>query len=107
MELVQYAVILFNLEPTLGSEIKKTRPCIIISPDEMYRFLRTLVIAPMATNLKAYPTRISVKHNRKKGIVALDQIRTIDKKRVIKALGKLSGTEIKRCKNAFRETYVD
>ena len=82
MELKQYSIILVNLDPTVGSEIKKTRPCVIISPDEMNKYLNTIVVAPMTTSLKKYPTRIPVKHNDKEGMVAIDQIRTIDKKRI-------------------------
>ena len=80
MEINQYRVVLVNLDPTIGSEIKKTRPCVIISPDEMNRYLRTIVIAPLTTNLKKYPTRVLVEHNNKKGMIAIDQIRTVDKK---------------------------
>ena len=84
MELKQYSIILVNLDPTVGSEIKKTRPCVIISPNEMNKYLRTIVVAPMTTNLKKYPTRIAIKTNNKKGMVAIDQIRTIDKQRIVK-----------------------
>lgn len=107
MDLDQYTVVLVNLDPTIGSEIKKTRPCVIISPNEMNHNLRTLVIAPMTTNLNKYPTRVSVSHNKKKGMIAIDQIRTIDKKRVIKTLGKLSTKETVRCKEVIKETFVD
>ena len=107
MELVQYAIVLVNLDPTLGSEIKKTRPCVIISPNEMNKYLSTIVIAPMTSSLKEYPTRISVNHNDKKGMIAIDQIRTIDKKRIIKLLGKLNQTEIKTTKEVIKETFVD
>ena len=107
MELVQYAIVLVNLDPTVGSEIQKTRPCVIISPDEMNKYLSTIVIAPMTSSLKEYPTRISVNHNDKKGMIAIDQIRTIDKKRIIKLLGKLNQTEIKTTKEVIKETFVD
>ena len=107
MELKQYSIILVNLDPTVGSEIKKTRPCVIISPDEMNKYLNTVVIAPMTTNLKKYPTRISVKHNDKEGMVAIDQIRTIDKKRILKRFDQLTKSEIKKCKEIIRETFVD
>ena len=63
MDLNQYDIVLVNLDPTVGSEIKKTRPCVIISPNEMNKYLRTIVVAPMTTNTKKYPTRFSVKHN--------------------------------------------
>jgi len=107
MELIQYAIVLVNLDPTMGSEIKKTRPCVIVSPDEMNKYLNTIVIAPMTTNLKVYPTRVLVRHNNKKGMIAIDQIRTIDKTRVIKKFDRLTLSEIQRCKDIIRETFVD
>lgn len=107
MELTQYAIVLVNLDPTKGSEIKKTRPCLIISPDEMNRHLRTVVVAPLTTATKNYPTRVSVLHKKRKGAVAIDQVRTIDQSRVIKVLGRISPKEIERCKSVIRETFVD
>ncbi|HBH07613.1 MAG TPA: growth inhibitor PemK [Flavobacteriales bacterium] len=107
MELRQYQIILVNLDPTIGSEIKKTRPCVIVSPDEMNRHLRTIVIVPMTTTSKKNPTRIEVKHNNRIGWVALDQIRTIDKKRIIKQLGRLTKPELKEVKSILKESYVD
>lgn len=107
MELDQYGIVLVNLDPTIGSEIKKTRPCVIISPNEMNKYLKTIVLAPMTTNLKKYPTRVSVNHNGKKGMMAIDQIRTVDKARVIKILGKLTKAEVRRCKAIIKETFVD
>ena len=107
MDLNQYSIILVNLDPTVGSEIKKTRPCVIISPNEMNKYLRTIVVAPMTTNLKRYPTRVPVKHNRKKGMVAIDQIRTIDKTRIIKIFDNLTKREIEKCKEVIKETFVD
>ena len=107
MELKQYSIILVNLDPTIGSEIKKTRPCVILSPNEINRFLNTIVVAPMTTNLKKYPTRIAVEHNNKKGMVAIDQIRTIDKSRIIKKFDRLSKSEIQKCKDIIKETFVD
>lgn len=107
MELKQYSIVLVNIDPTVGSEIKKTRPCVVVSPNEMNRYLNTIVVAPMTINLKKYPTRVSVKHNRKKGMIAIDQIRTVDKKRILKAYGGLTKTEMKSCKDVIRETFVD
>jgi len=107
MEINQYRIVLVNLDPTVGSEIQKTRPCVIISPDEMNKHLKTIVIAPMTTNLRKYPTRVLIEHNKKKGMVAIDQIRTIDKKRIIKSFDNLSKSEIKKCKEIIKETYVD
>ena len=107
MEISQYQIILVNLDPTLGSEIKKSRPCIVISPDEMNKFLNTVVIAPMTTSSKNYPTRIEVKHDNKIGWIVLDQIRTIDKQRIIKDLGRLTKSEINELKSVLKETYID
>ena len=107
MELEQYSIILVNLDPTIGSEIKKTRPCVIVSPNEINTYLRTIVVAPMTTNLKNYPTRVQVKHNEKKGMVAIDQVRTIDKSRIIKKFDVLTKSEIQKCKDIIRETFVD
>ena len=107
MELNQYEIVLVNLDPTIGSEIKKTRPCVIVSPNEMNKHLQTIVVAPMKTKSKKYPTRIEVKHDNKIGWIVIDQIRTIDKRRIIKTLGRLSQPEIKEVKSIIRETYVD
>ena len=107
MDLEQYNIVLVNLDPTLGSEIKKTRPCVILSPNEMNKYLRTVVIAPMTTTKKKYPTRVSVRHNKRKGMIAIDQIRTIDKKRIIKSFSTLSEEEIAKCKVVLQETFVD
>jgi len=107
MEINQYQIILVNLDPTLGSEIKKTRPCVVISPNEMNKFLNTVVIAPMTTSSKNYPTRIEVRHDNKTGWIVLDQIRTIDKQRIIKDLGRLTKSEINELKSVLKETYVD
>jgi len=98
MEMVanRFDVYLINLDPTVGSEIQKTRPCVIISPDEMNRHIHTVIVAPMTTAGKEYPTRITCKFKKKNGYVVLDQIRTIDKKRLIKNLGTLdSETQVK------------
>ena len=107
MEVKQYSIILVNLDPTIGSKIKKTRPCVVISPNEMNRHLNTVIIAPMTTNLNKYPTRVPIQHNDKKGMIAIDQIRTIDKKRIVKKLGKLKNLEIIQCKNIIKETFID
>lgn len=107
MELKQYAIVLVNLDPTIGSEIKKTRPCVIISPNEMNKYLNTIVLAPMTTNLKKYPTRVAVKHHEKKVMIAIDQIRTVDKIRIIKVFEPISKSEIEKCKEVIKETFVD
>ncbi len=86
----RFDVYLINLDPTVGSEIQKSRPCLIISPDEINRHIRTVIVAPMTTAGKDYPTRIPCKFKRKKGQIVLDQIRTIDKTRLIKKLGSIN-----------------
>lgn len=107
MEIKQYQIILVNLDPTIGSEIKKTRPCVVISPNEMNKYLRTIVIAPMTTSSKKYPTRVKVKHDNKTGRIVLDQIRTIDRQRIIKIFGELQDFEIQKLKSVLKETYID
>ena len=82
----QYSIVLVNLDPTIGSEIKKTRPCVIISPNEMNFNINTVIIAPMTSKSRNYPTRIKIYDN---SFIVLDQIRTIDKQRIIKKLGEL------------------
>lgn len=106
MEVKQYEIVLVNLDPTLGSEIQKTRPCVIVSPNEINDHLRTVVIAPMTSQSRNYPTRVKVKHNKQEGWVVLDQIRTIDKIRIVKKLGSLTEKEIRECKRVIRETFV-
>ena len=86
----RFDVYLTNLDPTVGSEIQKTRPCLIISPDEMNKHIRTVIIAPMTTAGKDYPTRVSCTFKKKKGQIVIDQIRTIDKARLIKKLGTIA-----------------
>jgi mRNA interferase MazF len=86
----RFDVYLINLDPTIGSEIQKARPCLIISPDEMNRHIRTVIVAPMTTASRDYPTRVSCKFKKKKGQIVLDQIRTIDKTRLIKKLGSIN-----------------
>lgn len=107
MDIKQYSIVLVNLDPTRGSEIRKTRPCLVISPDEMNQYLRTVIVAPMTTAERPYPTRVSITHNKKKGAAAIDQIRTVDKVRIVKVLGSISQKEIERCKSIIKETLVD
>lgn len=108
MELIkQYDIVLVNLDPTVGSEIQKTRPCVVISPNEMNKYLNTVVIAPMTSSSKSYPTRIEILANNKKGWIVLDQIRTIDRKRIIKVLGKILEPDILKVKSIIKETFVD
>ncbi|MEZ0227594.1 MAG: type II toxin-antitoxin system PemK/MazF family toxin [Planctomycetota bacterium] len=84
-------VYLVALDPTVGSEIKKTRPCLVVSPDEMNHFLRTVIVAPMTTQGRAYPTRVACRFRRKAGLVVLDQLRTVDTSRLMRRLGRLDG----------------
>ncbi|WP_312207106.1 type II toxin-antitoxin system PemK/MazF family toxin [Epilithonimonas hominis] len=107
MKISQYEIVLVNLDPTVGSEIKKTRPCVVISPNEMNKFLNTIIIAPMTSSSRPYPTRVEVQTNNKKGWVVIDQIRTVDRKRITKIFGKLSLNEIVEIKNVLKETFVD
>lgn len=85
----RFDVYLVDLDPTVGSEIQKTRPCLVVSPDEMNRNIRTVIIAPMTSTSKDYPTRVSCIFRKKQGHIILDQIRTIDKTRLIKRLGTI------------------
>lgn len=107
MELNQYQIVLVNLDPTIGSEMKKTRPCVIISPNEMNKYLQAIVVAPMTSTSKPYPTRVEIKHQKKKGWIVLDQIRTIDRNRIIKVAGILLNNEIEEVKSVIKETFVD
>jgi len=86
----RFEVYLVSLNPTTGSEIQKTRPCLIISPDEMNRYIATVIVAPMTTKGKDYPTRVSCMFKGKRGQVVLDQIRTVDKSRLVQKLGVIS-----------------
>lgn len=83
----RFDVYLINLDPTVGSEIQKTRPCLVISPDEMNHHIRTVIVAPLTSAEKDYPTRVSCTFRKKQGQVVLDQIRTLDKSRLIKKPG--------------------
>ena len=103
----QYSICLINLDPATGHEIKKIRPCVIISPDEMNNNIATVIIAPMTTKSHAYPTRIPITFNEKKGWVVLDQVRTIDKCRIIRKIGKLSSGKIADVKNVINEMLVE
>ena len=88
----RFDVFLVRLDPTEGREIRKTRPCLVISPDEMNHHIDTVIVAPMTTKGKSYPTRIPVRFRGKSGQIVLDQIRTVDKSRLVKRLGKIDET---------------
>src|SRR5262249_51706743 len=91
MEMVikRFEVYLTKLDPTVGSEIRKTRPCLVISPDEMNRFISTIIVAPLTTQGRLYPNRVPLKYKGKRGHIVLDQIRTVDKSRLIRRLGMI------------------
>lgn len=107
MEIKQYDVFLITLDPTMGHEIKKSRPCVILSPDEMNKYISTVIIAPMTLKSHPYPTRIHIKFGGKSGWIVLDQIRTVDKRRLIKKLGKIGRYTINSIKSAIKEMLVD
>ncbi|MEW6239006.1 MAG: type II toxin-antitoxin system PemK/MazF family toxin [Candidatus Omnitrophota bacterium] len=90
MVVKRFEVYLVNLDPTIGNEIKKTRPCVIVSPDEMNRHIGTVIVAPMTTKGRQYPTRIACKFEGKDGQIVLDQIRSVDKTRLVRKLGRIS-----------------
>jgi len=102
----RFDVYLVSLDPTRGSEIKKTRPCLIISPDEMNRHIRTVIIAPLTSAIKNYPTRVTTTIDGRKGQVVLDQIRTIDKQRLIKKLGVISLAASEKVLNTLQEMFA-
>lgn len=89
----RFEVYLVELDPTRGSEIQKTRPCLVVSPDEMNRHLRTAIVAPMTSGGKAYPTRVPVHFQGQDGKVALDQLRTVDRARLVRKLGRIQSQE--------------
>ena len=107
MGLKQYTVVLVNLDPTIGSEIQKTRPCVVVSPIELNDNLNTVVIVPLTTSLNNYPTRVQIKFDGKQGRMAVDQIRTIDSKRILKRLGKIKPNEVRNLKEVIKQTFVD
>ena len=98
---------LVRLDPTLGSEIRKTRPCVVISPDELNQHLRTVIVAPMTTGGQAYPWRIGCRFQNRSGFVALDQLRTVDAERLVKRLGRLSPGTSTGVLDALREMFAE
>lgn len=107
MDIKQYEIILVNLDPSIGSEMKKTRPCVILSPDEMNKYLQNVIIAPITNTSKPYPTRLEIKNKEVTGWIVLDQIRTIDKVRIVKSLSKLATKEIVATKQVLKELLID
>ncbi len=101
----RFDVFLVNLDPTVGSEIQKTRPCLVISPDEMNRAVRTVIIAPMTSQGRAYPTRVACTFGGKAGRVVLDQLRTVDQQRLVRKLGRLDDVTSKLVANRLVELF--
>jgi mRNA interferase MazF len=106
MAVKRFEVYLLNLDPTVGHEIKKTRPCLIVSPNELNRHIRTVIVAPMTTGGQTYPTRIACRFKGKHGQVALDQIRAIDRIRLIRRLGRLDATTCHRVLEVLQELFA-
>lgn len=98
---------LVNLDPTVGSEIQKTRPCVVISPPEMHDHLRTAIVAPMTTGSRAAPFRIAVRHGGKSGLILLDQIRAVDKARLVKRSGAVGAAVLKATLAALAEVFAE
>lgn len=97
---------LVGLDPTIGSEIQKTRPCVVVSPDELNAHLRTVIVAPMTTGGRAYPWRIKCRFQRRSGFVVLDQLRTVDRQRLVKRLGALSSTTLSEVLDGLQEMFA-
>jgi mRNA interferase MazF len=104
---LQYDIVVVNLDPTIGSEIKKKRPCVIVSPNEMNKHLDTIVVCPVTSQSRNYPTSARFDLDGHENWIVIDQIRTIDKSRVTKTIGFLAEGTIKQVKNIFKETYID
>lgn len=107
MVIKRFDVFLVNLEPTVGSEIQKTRPCVVISPDEMNRHIATVIVAPMTTKGQPYPTRVACQFQGKDGQIVLDQIRTVDKTRLVRRLGQISTSEQKAVLDTLAELFAE
>ena len=107
MVVFQYNIYLVNLDPTVGHEINKVRPCLVISPDEMNGVISTVIISPMTTKSHPYPTRVPFKLDGKDGWIVLDQIRTVDSLRLIKNIGKINQKTIKEVKKVRQEMLVE
>jgi len=103
----RFEVYLVSLDPTVGSEIKKTRPCLVVSPDEMNRHINTVIVAPMTTKGRLYPTRVPCRFQGKHGQVVLDQLRTVDKARLAKLLGPISPAAQKAVLEVLAEMFAE
>ena len=102
----RFEVYLVSLDPVKGKEIKKTRPCLIVSPDEMNRYISTVIVAPMTTKIRDYPSRTACEFDGKKGQIVLDQIRTIDKSRLVKKLGNINEEIKERILGILRDMFA-
>ena len=106
MTMNRFEIYTINLDPTTGAEIKKTRPCVIISPDEMNQYIKTVIIAPMTTSKKSYKSRLNIKFQGKDNQIVLDQIRTVDKQRLIKKIGKITAADSQSLCNKLVEMFL-
>jgi mRNA interferase MazF len=107
MVMTQYDIFLVSLDPAIGHEIKKSRPCVILSPDEMNQHIATVIIAPMTTKSHPYPTRIPLEFKGKRGWIVLDQVRTVDKRRLVSKMGNLDPALVHDVKAVIKEMLVD
>jgi mRNA interferase MazF len=106
MVINRFEIHLVNLDPTVGSEIRKTRPCLVISPDEMNHHIRTVIVAPLTTAGRKYPTRVPCRFKAKKGQIVLDQIRTVDQVRLVRKLGTLDAVTTTSVLDVLQEMFA-
>ena len=107
MVAARFDIYLVNLDPTIGYEIRKTRPCLIVSPDEMNKYISTVIVAPMTTKGRKYPTRIPCRFQGRSGQIVLDQIRTVDKARLVRKLGRISSSARRQVLEALSEMFAE
>jgi len=103
----QYDVVLVNLDPTVGHEMKKLRPCLVVSPDDMNEYIGTVIVAPMTTRSRDYPTRVQLRFQNRQGWIVLDQIRTVDRRRFVRRLGKIGSRTVASVKSVLSEMLVE
>lgn len=103
----RFDVYLVNLDPTVGSEIRKKRPCVVVSPDEMNRHIQTVIVAPMTTKGRPYPTRVSCTFQGKSGQIVLDQVRTVDRSRLVKRMGRLTDGQASAVLEVLSEMFAE
>jgi|SRR6186997_2989925 len=102
----RFDVFVVALDPTIGSEIQKSRPCVVVSPDEMNRHIRTVIVAPLTTKTHAFPTRVACRFQGKRGFVVLDQIRAVDRSRLVKKLGRLNDKMANSILDVLQEMFA-